>query len=320
MMSTPSYPYAELDRRFPGRLKKNVLLSEYTTFQIGGPADRFVTIRDAGLLAELLAAARELRIPAFLLGEGSNLLIDDAGLRGLVIHDRMDAVAFDGRQLRVEAGAGFHSLILSSVDHGLSGLEFAAGIPGTVGGAVWGNAGCYGRAIGDFLLHARWIEPDGHIREVGQGDFEFEYRESILKHNGCVLIDLVLELFEGEIEESHKIIEEKLELRRRKHPQGQPCAGSYFKNLPPAHPGEHRIPAGKLLDEVGAKSFRVGDAAVFEKHANIIVNLGQASAKDVLALASQMKRRVREEFGVELGEEVSFIGENLRAPSTAVDG
>ncbi len=319
-MSRSSHPYTELDRKFLGRLEKNVLLSRHTTFGIGGPADRFAEVEDATLLAELLAAAREHRIPVFLLGEGSNLLVDDAGLRALVIRNRMGRVDFQGRTLRVEAGAGFHSLILETVEHGLGGLEFAAGIPGTVGGAVWGNAGCYGRSIGDFLVDARWIEPDGTIRRIEPSAFAFEYRESALKRNDCVLLEVTLELDEGDRGKSLQVIEDNLELRRRKHPQGQPCAGSYFKNIPPSHPEERRIPAGRLLDEVGAKGLRVGGAAVFEKHANIIVNLGGATARDVLQLAAEMKRRVRESFGIELEEEVTFVPADLKGRSTPVNG
>ncbi len=310
-MASTSHPYTELDRRFPGLLQENIPLSRYTTFGIGGPADRFAEVGDPIRLAELLAAARESAVPVFLLGEGSNLLIDDAGLRALVIRNRMDRIHYEGQQVRVESGAGFHPLILDTVDHGLAGLEFAAGIPGTVGGAVWGNAGCYGRAIGDFLLRARWIEPDGRIREPERGDFDFAYRDSVLKRNGCVLLETVLELSPGNRQESRRIIEEKLALRRQKHPQEQACAGSYFKNIDPEEPGQQRIPAGRLLDEVGAKGLRVGDAAVFAKHANIIVNLGAATAREVLELAAEMKRRVREEFGIELHEEVRYVPAEL---------
>lgn len=308
--------YSELDERFPGRLEKDHPIAPHTTFKIGGNADRFVEVADRILLAELLAAARELKIPTFLMGGGSNLLFDDAGLRALVIADRMTQRSYEDRMIRVESGVGFHELILQSVEKGLGGLEFAAGIPGTVGGAVWGNAGCYGQSIGDFLVTARWIEEDGRLVEVGRAAFEFAYRESALKRNGNVLVDLSLHLNEGNLAQSEATIRKNIELRERKHPHGEPCAGSYFKNVPPLDPNDRRIPAGKLLEEVGAKSLRVGGAAVFHKHANIIINAGGATAHDVLELAAEMKRRVREQFGIELEEEVSYIPSELNVPTT----
>jgi UDP-N-acetylmuramate dehydrogenase len=308
--------YSELDERFPGRLEKDHPIAPHTTFKIGGNADRFVEVTDRTLLAELLAAARELKIPTFLMGGGSNLLFDDAGLRALVIADRMTRRSYEDRMIRVESGVGFHELILQSVEKGLSGLEFAAGIPGTVGGAVWGNAGCYGQSIGDFLVTARWIEKDGRVVEVGPAAFEFAYRESALKRNGNVLVDFSLHLNPGDLAQSEATIRKNIELRQRKHPHGEPCAGSYFKNVPPLDPNDRRIPAGKLLEEVGAKSLRVGGATVFSKHANIIINAGGATARDVLELAAEMKRRVREQFGIELEEEVSYIPPELKAPTT----
>jgi UDP-N-acetylmuramate dehydrogenase len=313
LSSAPAYD--ELDRRFPGRLQVDVPLASRTTFGIGGAADRLLEVEDEVLLAEVLGAARELSIPTFLLGGGSNLLIDDAGLRALVLVDRLRRRDYDGRRVRVEAGFGFHDLIEESVVRGLGGLEFAAGIPGTVGGAVWGNAGCYGQSIGDFLVRARWIDPDGRVREVGPEAFGFAYRESELKRNGCVLIDALLELDVGDAERSRGIIDENVALRHRKHPRFEPCAGSYFKNVPPPDPAARRIPAGKLLDECGAKELRVGGAAVFAQHANIIVNAGGATATDVLALAEEMKRRVRERFGIELEEEVTFVPADLSGPA-----
>lgn len=312
--------YDELERRFPGRLLRNHPLAPHTTLSIGGPADLFVTVEDAALLAELLAAARELGIPSFLLGWGSNLLIDDAGIRGLVIQDRMSGRSYDGRQVRVEAGFGFHDLILESVEKDCSGLEFAAGIPGSVGGALWGNAGCYGQAIGDFVVQARWIDGEGQLATVGPDAFGFSYRDSELKRNKSVLVDVILELEPGNRARSQSIIDENVGLRHRKHPQSEACAGSYFKNVPPPDPDARRIPAGKLLEEVGAKDLRVGNAAVFAKHANIIINTGGASAAEVLELAAEMKRRVHERFGVLLEEEVTFVPADLSFPSRPENG
>jgi UDP-N-acetylmuramate dehydrogenase len=312
MNVTAELRYDELDLRFPGLLQRNVPLAPRTTFQIGGPADRLAEVSDEGAFAELLAAARELRIPCFVLGGGSNLLIDEQGLRGLVVVNHLRRKRYDGELLHADGGLGFHDIIVDVVAHGLGGLEFAAGIPGTLAGAVWGNAGCYGQAIGDFLVEARWIARDGRLRKVGPEAFGFVYRDSKLKRNGAILVDMTLRLPQGDRARSEQIIRDNVQLRWEKHPHGEPCAGSYFKNVPPPDPTERRIPAGRLLEEVGAKLLHVGGAAVFEKHANIIINRGSATASDVLTLAAEMKRRVRERFGIELEEEVTYIPPDLK--------
>jgi UDP-N-acetylmuramate dehydrogenase len=290
-------------------------LAPRTTFRIGGPADRLAEVDDEVALGELIAAARELRVPCFVLGGGSNLLIDERGVRGLVLVNHLRRKQYQGDLLHADGGLGFHDIIVDVVEHGLSGLEFAAGIPGTLAGAVWGNAGCYGQAIGDFLVEARWIARDGRICTVGRRDFGFVYRDSELKRNGAILLGMTLQLPAGDRPRSEQIIRENIQLRWEKHPHTEPCAGSYFKNVPPPDPRERRIPAGRLLEEVGAKSLSVGGAAVFAKHANIIINRGQATSADVRALAAEMKRRVRERFGVELEEEVTYIPPDLKGVS-----
>jgi UDP-N-acetylmuramate dehydrogenase len=307
--------YDELDARFPGRLRRGVPLAERTSFRIGGAAAILAEVQSASLMAELLAAARELALPCFLLGGGSNLLIDESGIHGLVLVNQMRSQRYDGDLLRIDGGVGFNDTILDVVEHGLGGLEFAAGIPGTLGGAVWGNAGCYGQAIGDFLVEARWIDRRGKIETVGPDAFAFVYRDSKLKRNGAVLLDMVLQLLPGDRARSESIIAENMGLRWQKHPHLEPCAGSYFKNVPPPDPSQRRIPAGRLLEEVGAKSLSVGGAAIFPKHANIIINRGGATASDVRALAAEMKRRVGLQFGIELEEEVTYIPPDLKGCS-----
>jgi UDP-N-acetylmuramate dehydrogenase len=170
------------------------------------------------------------------------------------------------------------------------------------------------------MLEARWIDPRGTVHTVAPEAFHFSYRDSELKRNACVLLDVLLELAPGDLDRSRSIIDENVGLRHRKHPRSEPCAGSYFKNVPPPDPESRRIPAGRLLEEVGAKELRVGGAAVFEKHANIIINAGGAKASEVLELAAEMKRRVRERFGVQLEEEVTFVPADLSFPSTPAVG
>jgi UDP-N-acetylmuramate dehydrogenase len=294
-------------------------LRHHTTFRIGGPADFYYAARTPETLVAALRAAHEAELPVFLLGGGSNLLVSDEGFRGLVVRNACEQVDFDGTAAHVECGADFLDFIYQCRDHGLAGLEFAAGIPGSVGGALYGNAGCYGKDIGSFTIECTTSTLDGAKVETQPASwFEFAYRDSRLKREPRVLLSCLLQLQKGERAASQQEIDEKLEIRRVKHPQWriEPTAGSYFKNLPPdwqvqggkLSPGTRRVAAGQLLDECGVRGLRVGDAMVFAKHANIIVNAGHATARDVLELAEEMKRRVRERFHVELEEEVMFLG------------
>ena len=295
-------------------------LRHHTTFRIGGPADFYVAARTPDQLVTSLRAGHEAGIPVFLLGGGSNLLVSDEGFRGLVVRNACESITFDGTAAHVECGADFLELIYRCRDQGLTGLEFAAGIPGSVGGALYGNAGCYGDDIGRYTIECTVCMHDGTRVETQPAPwFRFAYRDSRLKREPRVLLSCLLQFQRGDRAEIQKVIEEKLEIRRVKHPQWrvEPTAGSYFKNLPPdwrmpgakLSPGTRRVPAGQLLDECDCRGLRVGDAMVYAKHANIIVNAGRATAREVLELAAEMKRRVREKFEVELEEEVMFLGE-----------
>lgn len=294
-------------------------LRHHTTIRIGGPAEYFFAARTPDDLVAALAAANELSLPAFVLGGGSNLLVSDEGLPGLVIRNACERVEFDGQTVFVEGGADFLEFIERCAARGLAGLEAMAGIPGSVGGALYGNAGCYGVDLGSLTIEGTVATPDGRgVATRPASWFEFGYRDSRLKRDPHVILSALVRLQRGDPEAIRGVIAEKLEIRRVKHPQWrmEPTAGSYFKNLPPGFqapglphsPGTHRVPAGALLDACECRGLRVGDAMVFAKHANILVNAGQATARDVLTLAAEMKRRVREKFGVELEEEVMFLG------------
>lgn len=315
---------ATIEERLRKALGDGLLAQEplrlHTTFRIGGPADYFFAARTPDQLVTALRVAHAAGVPVFLLGGGSNLLVSDVGFRGLVIRNACDAVELEGTVVHVGCGADFLDFIYQCRDRGLAGLEFAAGIPGSLGGALFGNAGCYGQDIGSFVIECTHATPDGAVVETRPAAwYGFAYRDSRLKRDPRVLLSCLLQLRRGDPAASRKEIEEKLELRRVKHPQWriEPTAGSYFKNLPPEwqmpdakhSPGTHRVPAGQLLDACGCRGLRVGDAMVFAKHANIIVNAGHATAREVLQLAETMKARVREKFGVELEEEVMFLGE-----------
>lgn len=306
-------------------------LKHHTTFRIGGPADYFVTARTPDGLVAALRAAHECDLPLFLLGGGSNLLVSDEGIRGIVVKNACDGVEFDGTAVHVECGADYLSFIQKCCEQELAGLAYAAGIPGSVGGALYGNAGCYGQDIGSRVIECTVATLDGATTETHSADwFEFAYRDSRLKREKRALLSCLLQLERGEKAEVQAEIDEKLEIRRVKHPQWriEPTAGSYFKNLPPGFqapglplsPGTHRVPAGALLDACDCRGLRVGDAIVFAKHANILINAGNATAHDMLLLAELMKARVREKFAVELEEEVMFLGPRPELPAVNASG
>jgi len=321
---------ATVEERLRRVLGDGLLLNEpmrhHTTLRIGGPADYYYAARTPDDLVAALRVAHDAGVPTFLLGGGSNLLVSDDGYRGLVVHQSCEQMEFDGTAAHVECGADFLEFIYRCRDRGLAGLEYAAGIPGTVGGALYGNAGCYGQDIGQVTVECTIATPDGATVETKPASwFEFAYRDSRLKREPHVLLTCVLQLRSGDGAEIQRVIDEKLEVRRVKHPQWrvEPTAGSYFKNLPPGwqmpgakhSPGTRRVAAGQLLDEVECRGLRVGDAMVFPKHANIIVNAGRATAREVLELAETMKQRVRDRFGVKLEEEVMFLGEKPQIAS-----
>lgn len=296
-----------LASRHGERMDLAVPLSRLTTLHIGGPARAICRLHTPDDARRFLENAREREIPAVYLGGGSNVLADDAGFEGLVL--RVATTDFTVRGDTVSAGAGldFDALVVATLESGLVGLEFASGIPGSLGGALVGNAGCYGHEISEFLVEATVLRADGRVETVGPEDFAFAYRHSALKGNGDLVLDAVLRLRRGDTAVAGETRAGIVAERRRKHPVDLPCAGSYFKNLPPDSPGGRRRAAGALLERVGAKEMREGDAAVFERHANIIVNLGTATSAEVLTLAERMKAAVADAFGIPLLEEVRHL-------------
>jgi UDP-N-acetylmuramate dehydrogenase len=294
-------------------VQRKINLAGHTSFGIGGPADVFVNVSSTDTLKSILAAATRLHLSTLILGGGTNLLVSDQGFDGLVIRLNLTGIALDKDNHRVRVGASTKTarLVEELVETGWGGLEFAAGLPGTIGGGVAGNAGCFGHTLSDFLIHATVVASNGEIHQITDKDwFRFQYRHSKLQSAGMVLAEVT---FAVKPDDSNKLKDRSdkvLAVRAEKHPrQGIRTAGSYFKNLPPDKEGEMHRAAGALLDQVGARDLSVGDAAVFERHANIIINRGQATARDVLTLAEKMKRRVHDHFGIALKEEVRFIGE-----------
>ena len=289
-------------------LRRQVSLANYSSFRIGGPADYFFEATTPTQLKTAVSLARRMRVPYYLIGGGYNILFDDEGYRGLIIKNSVSGLncSLEEGRLEVFSGTRLGQLVSLAAEKGLAGLEFLAGIPGTAGGAIFGNAGAFGQAIGDFIKQVEVVGSDGQEISLDQGALNFNYRSSALKNSHLIILKATLEVKPGSSAEIKKKVESILEKRAAKHPPaGTPCAGSYFKN--PILPDGQRIPAGYLLEQVGAKGLQVGQAGVFPGHCNFIINLGQATAREIMTLAAELKERVKRKFNLELEEEVIFI-------------
>jgi len=290
-------------------LREEVSLSDYSNFRIGGKADYFFETPSLSKLKAAIHLAGEFSIPYYIIGGGYNILFDDDGFRGLIIKNEARGIELsfmDRGRIEVLSGTPLASLVRFSMEAGLEGLEFLAGIPGSVGGAVFGNAGAFGQSTGNFITQAVLLDKTGNEVEVKGNYFNFRYRDSFLKVKHDILLKAIFELEKGDREKIKTQIRENLEKRQKKQPpEDTACAGSFFKN--PLLSDGTRTPAGYLLEQVGAKNLKIGGAAVYSGHANFIINLGSASARDVLRLAQELKERVKEKFGIELQEEVIFL-------------
>lgn len=290
-----------LRRELPG-LEEAVPLAPLCAYGVGGPAEFLFTARDTNALAFAVRLARELAVPLTVLGRATNVLVGDDGLPGLVVLVRGGRYVLEDDVLRVEAGAELPGLVADLAGQGLAGLEFAGNIPGSVGGAVVGNAGAYGRALSDVLVEVQVLEGRVERRAV-PGELGFGYRTSVFKQRpDLVVLAATFALTRGRPSALLEEIARDAELRRSKHPLEYASCGSYFKNP------SRELPAARLIEEAGLKGLTVGRARVSEKHANFLVALEGARAADILALAAEVKRRVREHSGHELEEEVRLLG------------
>ena len=295
----------------PAGLRPNITLarplSRMTTLQIGGKAALVCEIRTPEEARRFQDICHKSQESTYILGAGSNILADDAGYPGAILHVATRNFQVQSDTITAGAGLDFDALIAKSLDCGLTGLEFASGIPGTLGGALVGNAGCYGHEIGEFLVEAVILRRDGTLERTGPQDFGFAYRQTRMRETGDIVLEATLRLRRGDVETAAATRADKIADRRSKHPVDLPSAGSWFRNLPPESPGGRRRAAGHLLELAGAKQMHEGDARVFAGHANMIVNAGQATSAQVRTLAERMRRAVQEKFGVELLEEVRYL-------------
>jgi UDP-N-acetylmuramate dehydrogenase len=308
---------------FGDRVRKNEPLKNHTTYRLGGPADFYFAAESAEEIAAALAAAKTDDLDVFILGGGSNVLVADAGFRGLVISCGQRKIEVQGTRLVADAGAVLFSAVKASVEAGLKGLEWAAGIPGTVGGAVRGNAGAYGGEMKDGIVSVEAADlATGERRSFTNADCAFGYRDSRFKHEGWFILAATFALAPGDKEASTVKLEETLGLRRSKLPLEFGSAGSVFKNydvsrgvpqnikddVPQRFIDYGRIPANWFIERAGLKGRRIGDAMISDKHANFFVNAGSATAADVRSLIAFAKMKVKEAYGVELVEEIEYLG------------
>lgn len=279
-------------------------MSRHTTFRIGGNADYFVKPGNADEVAAVIAVCREYSIPYFILGNGSNLLVSDDGYRGMIINimDNMDSVTVDGRIITAQAGALLVRVSMMARDNALTGLEFASGIPGTIGGAVYMNAGAYGGEMKNVVKTVRAIDEYGRIYELDSEKMDFSYRHSIVEERKLIVLEVTLELEHGSREAIDDRMKELAEARRSKQPLEYPSAGSTFKR-------PEGYFAGKLIMDAGLRGYSVGGAQVAEKHCGFVINKGGATASDVVELIRDVQHDVDDKFGVTLEPEVKMLGE-----------
>ncbi len=330
---------AELKQRLSDKVQAQVKLASYVHFRIGGPAEYFLLASSSEEIVRACQAALELKIPYTILGDGSNVLILDGGIEGLVIKTANKKINFSDQGVQAEAGAVLMEVANRAAEKGFSGFEFAGGIYGTVGGAIYGNAGSFGREIKDILVSCRFFDPTEGVKEFDRQQCQFVYRGSIFKdHPDWVILSGVFALQPDDPAEVKKRMTELVKQKAKSQPFNLPSSGCIFQNVPVEEVDfdrlaeaidptsinqasgltneqcwqkfkqQGKVPAGYLLEELGLKGKQIGQAQVSERHANFIVNLGGATASEVIMLISYIKQQVRDRVGIQLREEIQILG------------
>lgn len=301
----------------------NVQLAPYTTYKIGGPAKYFLVAKNDDEIVNAIKVATENELSYFILGGGSNILVSDKGFDGLVIKPENNELSINGLQVKIGAGALLKDAVIATAKHSLAGFEWAVGIPGTIGGALRGNAGAYRQSISNALISINYW--DGReVKSIRAEQCKFDYRHSIFKENSnWVILEAELEFEQGDKNEIKEKMETNIKKRVDIHIEKNPCAGCMFKNgdykdLTPKAKEMYLeveefkesgvVPAGWLIDQLDLKGKTIGGAQVYKEHANFIINSNQASASDVATLISLVKQKVRNNFGIQLVEEVQYVG------------
>ena len=287
-------------------IRKRVKLASHTTFKIGGPAEYFFEAKTKESLIKAIKTARKFKLPFFILAGGSNILISDKGFKGLIIKNQNDKIQIKDSTVITEAGVKLNELIKICLKESLSGLEWSAGIPGTIGGAIRGNAGAFEKSMADSVERAEVLEINSglKIKNYETKDCKFDYRTSVFKEkSNLIVLSVEIKLEKDDKKKIKERVEKYLNYRRNKHPLEFPSAGSIFKN-------PKNNAAGILINQCGLSGLRVGQAQISEKHSNFIVNLGGAKAEDVRKLIDLIKKKVKEKFNIQLEEEIQFLGFN----------
>ena len=284
-------------------IAENEPMSKHTTFRIGGNADMFVSPKIEHV-SEIITLAKEYAIPVTIIGNGSNLLVGDKGIRGLVISFGKEAekIVFEGCRMTIGAGTLLSKAAAEAARNALTGLEFAAGIPGTLGGAIVMNAGAYGGEIKDVVVSAKVLTPDGEVLELSKDELDLSYRHSCIPEKGYIVLEVTIELAVGDERHIREVMDDFKKRRIEKQPLEYPSAGSTFKR-------PEGFFAGKLIQDADLRGYTIGGAQVSEKHCGFVINKGNATAKDVCILIEDVKRIVYEKFQVKMEPEVKMIGE-----------
>lgn len=310
-----------LKSQFGEQLKINEPMSAHTTLEIGGAAKFFLEVTSQESLLKILNLATEHSLSFLIIGGGSNLLVSDQPLGLLVIKNSISGLSQQDQVLTVSAGTPLQTLVGYSIEHGLAGLQKLTGIPGSVGGAIFGNAGAYGQTISDLLVEIRCIDPKTlEIVKVSRQDAQFAYRDSGFKTNGLIILEASFALSPAKVETLKQESAQTLKIRLEKYKPGIKCPGSFFKNIlvnqlspeilakiPSERMVYGKIPAGFLLEAVGARGLRQGQIEIAPFHGNLIMNLGEGKAQDFYQIAKECKRRVKSQFGITLEPEVQLI-------------
>ena len=283
----------------------NAKMKEHIYFKVGGPADILLNPHKVDQIIETIKICENNKIPYYVIGNGSNLLVKDGGLRGVVIKlSGLDSIEVNDNKIKAGSGALLKSVSDAALDNKLTGFEFACGIPGSVGGAVFMNAGAYDGEIKNVIIEAEVIDRNGKLLILKNDDIKLGYRTSNIKDEGYIVVSATFELTKGNYEKIETRINELTKKREEKQPLEYPSAGSTFKR-------PEGYFAGKLIQDAGLKGFSIGGAAVSGKHSGFVINKGGATAKDILDVISHVQEEVKKQFGVELQTEVRIIGEDL---------
>lgn len=307
-------------------IEENISLAKYTSFKIGGPAKYFYSAQTVQEIQQVIQFAKEKKLPYYILGGGNNILVSDLGFDGLVIKINNQNIKISGNEIQTAAGVILANLVIETADIGLTGLEWLAGIPGTVGGAIYGNVGAFGGSMGEKIEKVEVLNPDDFTRRwIERAECEFIYRGSIFKKNKQIILGATFRLEKDDLRSIRNLIKGYIN-KRKSQPLGFPSAGSVFKNIIIAEnqkvfknllhkfpelakfQATGKIPTGWFVEELGLLGKKIGGAIIAHNHGNFILNIGNAKATDVVMLISLIKQKIRVNFGIQLEEEIQYMG------------